>query len=251
MIMGYRLRMIYTIIVLCVITDCKHKDEYHEGLNIIHRHGKPYREVYVSDKVLNGIFIQFLDSPQIEKKGTYLNNMRNGLWDTMLTRNNLSQIYYVNDTPTIVLEDKYYFKYLKAPSLDFAFFHPVGWEISDSLEYGADFDSYSKTFKGVYKPNCSIFKFNSKKALTNVFKEALKHHSGDSSTILSNIISPNEIITLHLTPSDTIVGSCKVINTKTGRYCMTLSCSQSYYWYYKYIYITMLNSFNPISDIKQ
>ena len=246
-------KIVWFIILLLGLSGCDNSKEYHNGLNRIYNKGKLYKEIYVYNGLYNGVYIQYSDSPTVEKTGTYQNNRRNGLWDTIITGNKKSQIYYVNDTPAKILGTKYRFKYSKAPDFDLAFLRPATWDISDSLIYGGSFQSAPPTeiYEGKIKPSCMLYPVKGTQTLVHSYTSYSLKNPSDRSHNLLKVISPNQIIMGYITYPDTLVCSSKVINTRKGRFCINITCRSSDYFYYRYIFNTVLNSFNPISDTEQ
>jgi hypothetical protein len=205
------------------------------------------------ENINNGIYIQYYDSTTIETMGTYFNGMRNGLWDTLMPNGIQSQIYYKNDSETLIFKHKYHFDYYKYIDYDFTVLTPVNWEVIDSLSSKFYLKSVSRTYEGEYKSQYLIYHVKSQFIKNSDLLQSYYENEVRNNPLYLNFV---KISDLHYTytyidGNDSINYDNKIIKTNTGAYCMSCSCESKNYYYYFYIFETMLNSFNPISDIKQ
>ncbi len=93
-----------TIIAVLYLYSCNEEKKYPDGLNKrLNPIDNKVEEFYCYNNQFNGLYIQYEDSGEIKAMGTYINNKREGLWDTLITDGKLSQIYYSGDTMQCIL----------------------------------------------------------------------------------------------------------------------------------------------------
>lgn len=244
-----------SIICFCLlfsIYSCKTEIHYNNGIH--ESQNKSRRdEFYIYNNKCNGVFIEYSQNKHINKIGTYIDGKRNGLWDTLISdRQAQSQLYYVDDTPQVLMAHKIflgYYKYLKG---DFVFLNIVSWDRSDSLEEKNTFQSVSNSVNGKSRAQCNIHMLNTSKTLVDkILMTGVEDTSKKVELAVNNSTNANNIIYYEFLPNDTLVHYAKLIKTKKGRYEMNLSCSLDWVWYYNYIFSTMIASFNPISEVSQ
>jgi hypothetical protein len=98
----------FVLATVFALYSCRSKVTYHDGLNILPDRKGSYEEIYIYQGIRNGAYVVSSDTSSmisdtyhtIDKCGTYSQNMRNGLWDTIY-ENKPAQIYYADDSGII------------------------------------------------------------------------------------------------------------------------------------------------------
>jgi hypothetical protein len=251
-------RIQYCLLVFAfVVESCNQtvKEGLHSGLNETkYPSGKIHQKFFVDRDQLDGVYIEYNNKNEIKRIGTYTDNRRNGLWDTILKDDHISQVYYVNDTPTAIIRNKVFFSVLIQDDDNLVFLSPKKWIKKDTVIVEGQISGREPNHHGKYIPAFTVHHMNATK---RDIKEILKSfvtdlpNSGDS-IIQYNITDHGKIYIslLHANTKDTLLFDCKVIKNDYGFFAMMCCVNSSEYPLYHMIFETMLNSFNPMNKVE-